>query len=102
MLARVSASTPMPWDIAKDGEDALYQASVNDYDLIILDLMLPGKDRFYSVPRTARRRTLSRARNHADSGITPISCVYMGYELWSVFSVGRHLSCFVNRQPMRP
>jgi two-component system copper resistance phosphate regulon response regulator CusR len=28
-------------DIAKDGEEALYFASENDYDLIILDLMLP-------------------------------------------------------------
>jgi DNA-binding response OmpR family regulator len=29
-------------DIALDGEAALYQASINDYDLIILDVMLPG------------------------------------------------------------
>lgn len=31
-------------DIAADGEAALYQASINDYDLILLDLNLPGKD----------------------------------------------------------
>jgi DNA-binding response OmpR family regulator len=31
-------------DIAGDGEAALYQASINDYDLILLDLNLPGKD----------------------------------------------------------
>src|SRR5262249_31308113 len=31
-------------DVAADGEEAEYQASVNDYDLIILDIMLPRKD----------------------------------------------------------
>jgi two-component system copper resistance phosphate regulon response regulator CusR len=31
-------------DVASDGDGALYQAGVNDYDLIILDIMLPGKD----------------------------------------------------------
>ena len=33
-------------DIAGDGEAGLYEASVNDYDLIILDCMLPRKDGF--------------------------------------------------------
>jgi two-component system copper resistance phosphate regulon response regulator CusR len=31
-------------DIAPDGEQALYLASVNEYDLVILDVMLPIKD----------------------------------------------------------
>ncbi len=31
-------------DVAYDGEEALNKLSVNDYDLIILDLMLPKKD----------------------------------------------------------
>ena len=31
-------------DIAPDGEQALYQAAVNQYDLVILDVMLPIKD----------------------------------------------------------
>ena len=31
-------------DIAADGEAALYQASINDYDLVILDVMLPRVD----------------------------------------------------------
>jgi two-component system copper resistance phosphate regulon response regulator CusR len=31
-------------DIAKDGEDALYQTGINEYDLVILDVMLPVKD----------------------------------------------------------
>ena len=31
-------------DIAGDGEQALYQAAVNQYDIVILDVMLPLKD----------------------------------------------------------
>jgi DNA-binding response OmpR family regulator len=31
-------------DLAGDGEAALYQASINDYDLILLDINLPGKN----------------------------------------------------------
>ncbi|MCP4216010.1 MAG: response regulator transcription factor [bacterium] len=31
-------------DVANDGEEGAYQATTNDYDLIILDIMLPGKD----------------------------------------------------------
>ena len=33
-------------DVSADGEDALYKLSINDYDLIILDVMLPLKDGF--------------------------------------------------------
>jgi len=33
-------------DIARNGEDALYQAAVTDYDAIMLDVMLPGVDGF--------------------------------------------------------
>ncbi len=33
-------------DIVGDGEAGLYEASMNDYDLIILDCMLPRKDGF--------------------------------------------------------
>jgi two-component system copper resistance phosphate regulon response regulator CusR len=33
-------------DATADGEDALYKASVNDYDAVILDLMIPGRDGF--------------------------------------------------------
>ena len=31
-------------DIARDGEEALYQAAVNSYDLFLLDVLLPAKD----------------------------------------------------------
>jgi two-component system copper resistance phosphate regulon response regulator CusR len=33
-------------DTSTDGERALYQASINNYDLVILDVMLPQKDGF--------------------------------------------------------
>jgi two-component system copper resistance phosphate regulon response regulator CusR len=31
-------------DVARDGEQALYEAAINDYDLVILDVRLPVKD----------------------------------------------------------
>jgi len=33
-------------DLCRDGTEAVYQAQVNPYDAIILDVMLPGKDGF--------------------------------------------------------
>ncbi len=33
-------------DVCRSGEDAVYEAQVNPYDVIILDIMLPGKDGF--------------------------------------------------------
>ena len=33
-------------DVVNNGEDALYQISISDYDLIILDVMMPIKDGF--------------------------------------------------------
>jgi two-component system copper resistance phosphate regulon response regulator CusR len=31
-------------DVAEHGDDGLYKAKTNNYDIIILDIMLPGKD----------------------------------------------------------
>src|ERR1700682_3450294 len=33
-------------DVARDGEDALYQVSINEYDAVILDVMIPKRDGF--------------------------------------------------------
>ncbi len=33
-------------DVASTGDDALYQAAINTYDLVILDVMIPGRDGF--------------------------------------------------------
>ena len=46
MLAKGLREQTYAVDIAVDGEAALYQAEVNAYDLIILDVMLPQKDGF--------------------------------------------------------
>jgi two-component system copper resistance phosphate regulon response regulator CusR len=42
-------------DIAEDGDTALYQSSINDYDLIVLDILLPIRDGF-DVCRELRNR----------------------------------------------
>ncbi len=41
-------------DVAATGDDALYQAAVNSYDLVILDVMIPGRDGF-AVCRELRK-----------------------------------------------
>ncbi|HXG64861.1 MAG TPA: response regulator transcription factor [Blastocatellia bacterium] len=46
MLAKGLREQTYAVDVAADGEAALEQAYVNAYDLIILDVMLPGKDGF--------------------------------------------------------
>jgi DNA-binding response OmpR family regulator len=42
-------------DIAQDGESGLYEASINDYDVIVLDVLLPKHDG-YEVCRELRTR----------------------------------------------
>jgi two-component system, OmpR family, copper resistance phosphate regulon response regulator CusR len=46
MLAKGLREQTYAVDVTADGEAALEQAYLNDYDLIILDVMLPGKDGF--------------------------------------------------------
>ena len=53
MLAKGLREQGYAVDAAADGDRALYQQSINDYDLVILDVMLPGKDGF-EVCRTIR------------------------------------------------
>jgi DNA-binding response OmpR family regulator len=31
-------------DVASNGDDAVYRVEINDYDVIVLDVMIPGKD----------------------------------------------------------
>lgn len=45
-------------DIATDGETAIFQAETNDYDLLVLDVMIPHRDGF-DVCRTLRGNGLS-------------------------------------------
>jgi two-component system copper resistance phosphate regulon response regulator CusR len=45
-------------DVARDGEAAIYQAAMNPYDAIVLDVMLPKRDGF-AVCRELRQRGLA-------------------------------------------
>src|ERR1700694_3337247 len=45
-------------DVAMDGDAAVYQAAVNPYDAVVLDVMLPKRDGF-AVCRELRRRGLT-------------------------------------------
>ncbi len=40
-------------DIAANGDDALYQAEINAYDLFVLDVMIPGMDGFNGLPENS-------------------------------------------------
>jgi len=42
-------------DVAADGEDGLFMAATRDYDLLVIDIMLPGRDGWSVV--TELRRT---------------------------------------------
>ena len=42
-------------DVAQDGDAGLYQAAINDYDVIVLDVLLPQRDGF-EVCRELRER----------------------------------------------
>ncbi len=46
MLAKGLREQAYAVDVAPDGEDGLFQASVTDYDAILLDVLLPGMDGF--------------------------------------------------------
>jgi DNA-binding response OmpR family regulator len=46
MLAKGLREQSYAVDVATDGEAAVYQAGINDYDLVILDVTLPLKDGF--------------------------------------------------------
>jgi two-component system, OmpR family, copper resistance phosphate regulon response regulator CusR len=54
MLAKGLREQAYAVDVSPDGEDALYRAGINDYDLVILDVMLPRKSGF-EVCRELRR-----------------------------------------------
>jgi two-component system copper resistance phosphate regulon response regulator CusR len=66
-------------DVSIDGDDALYKASINDYDAIILDLMIPGRGR---VPGCSELRAagsavpiiMLTARDHLQDRIDGLDC----------------------------
>jgi len=66
-------------DVARDGEEALYYAAVNQYDLVILDVMLPVKDG-YAVCRELRSSgfripiLMLTARDAVDDRVAGLDC----------------------------
>jgi DNA-binding response OmpR family regulator len=66
-------------DLARDGEEALYYAAVNEYDLVILDVMLPIKDG-YAVCRELRSSgfrapvLMLTARDAVDDRVAGLDC----------------------------
>jgi DNA-binding response OmpR family regulator len=62
-------------DLVANGNDALYQVEINDYDLVILDVMIPGQDGFATcrAMRGAGRRMpilMLTARDAVDDRIS--------------------------------
>jgi DNA-binding response OmpR family regulator len=55
MLAKGLREQAYAVDVANNGRDALYQASLTDYDAMVLDVMMPGLDGF-AVCREIRRK----------------------------------------------
>jgi len=66
-------------DIARDGEEAIYYAGVNEYDVVILDVMLPVKDG-YTICRELRAHgsrspiLMLTARGAVEDRITGLDC----------------------------
>jgi two-component system copper resistance phosphate regulon response regulator CusR len=66
-------------DVAPNGEEALYLASVNQYDLLVLDVMLPVEDGF-SVCRKLRGKgsrtpiLMLTARDSVDDRVAGLDC----------------------------
>ncbi len=55
VIARGLRENSYAVDVAQDGETGLYQTAINDYDAIVLDVLLPNRDGF-EVCRELRAR----------------------------------------------
>ena len=79
MLAKGLREQGYAVDVAGDGEEALYQQSVNEYDLVVLDVMLPRRDGF-DVCRSIRSEgstvpiLMLTARDAVDDRISGLDC----------------------------
>jgi two-component system, OmpR family, response regulator len=66
-------------DVAADGERGLYMAEINEYDLLILDVRLPGQDGI-SICRQLRSKKIETpilmfsAKNTADDKVRGLNC----------------------------
>jgi DNA-binding response OmpR family regulator len=66
-------------DVASDGEKGLYLAEINEYDLLILDIRLPGHDGI-SICRQLRSKNMDvpilmlSAKNTAEDKVRGLNC----------------------------
>jgi two-component system copper resistance phosphate regulon response regulator CusR len=79
MIARGLRESSYAVDVAENGEAGLFQSSINRYDLVILDVMLPGMSGF-EVCRTMRQDGKSEpilmltARDSVDDRVVGLDC----------------------------
>ena len=79
MIARGLRESSYAVDVAENGEAGLFQSSINRYDLVILDVMLPGMSGF-EVCRTMRQDGKSEpilmltARDSVDDRVLGLDC----------------------------
>src|SRR5712671_6089617 len=79
MLAKGLREHAYAVDVAADGDAAIYQTSITDYDAIVLDVMLPGASGLH-VCRVLRRRgspvpvLMLTARDSVEDRITGLDC----------------------------
>ena len=79
MLAKGLREQAYAVDVARDGEDALYQAAITDYDAVVLDVMLPGIDGFEVCRRLRQAGShvpvlMLTARDAVESRISGLDC----------------------------
>jgi DNA-binding response OmpR family regulator len=79
MLAKGLREQAYAVDLAADGDAAIYQSSITDYDAVVLDVMLPGADGL-QVCRELRKRGSSvpvlmlTARDAVEDRIAGLDC----------------------------
>ncbi len=79
MLAKGLREQAYAVDLAADGDAAIYQSSITDYDAVVLDVMLPGADGLH-VCRELRKRgspvpvLMLTARDAVEDRIAGLDC----------------------------
>jgi DNA-binding response OmpR family regulator len=79
MLAKGLREQAYAVDLATDGQAAIYQSSITDYDAVVLDVMLPGADGL-EVCRELRKRgspvpvLMLTARDAVEDRIAGLDC----------------------------
>lgn len=59
-------------DVAKDGEQALYETDINDYDCIILDILLPKVDGVTVCRKIREKSTMTPILLLTVPGLSPL------------------------------